>query len=260
LGGGRIIDHELERRRPVDGDVARHLALERRVPERRIRVRHRVDDRMPTESPEILDELERPLHAPSALRRPAVREHKDRAAIGRRSGLAHPPAAAAPPGDVRDDDFCASSSNAPMSHARPCGRLTPRWSATAHAPPSPVGRAGLPASIAGLPARSARVLVEPPLSASGPSFGSWPTRSPAASPARLQPPTLWTRLWPRVATVAAQSAALPPDAVLPATIVFASAIDRGWSLAIPRSSRRSGRRSRGRGSRDRRPRRPRCCR
>src|SRR5260370_27761970 len=70
--------------------------------------------------------------------------------------------------------FYGTNSNAPMSQAGPCGRVTPRWS---------VGGQPLalvpPWSIAGLPASSAWVWVGPPLPASGASSGSVPDRSVA---------------------------------------------------------------------------------
>ncbi len=56
-------------------------------------------------------------------------------------------------------------SNAPMSHALPAGRATPRWSLAEHP---------APASTAGLPDCSARVSVGPPLSARAASSGSTP--------------------------------------------------------------------------------------
>src|SRR5581483_9942669 len=75
-----------------------------------------------------------------------------------------------------------------MSHFAPWGREIPRWSV--------LGQPALsPASMAGLPARRAWVGVGPPLSWSGPSFGSVLLRSPVwlkkaaheASPLRLWP-------------------------------------------------------------------------
>src|SRR5215211_3680632 len=54
-----------------------------------------------------------------------------------------------------------------MSQRGPCGRLTPRWSVAGH----PLLALVRPASMAGLPGRSARVSVGPPLSCSGPSRG-----------------------------------------------------------------------------------------
>ena len=52
------------------------------------------------------------------------------------------------------------------------------------APSTPGTSAGSPASIAGLPGSSACVIVGPPLSASGPSIGSTPTRSPRGAESR----------------------------------------------------------------------------
>src|SRR5262249_7835699 len=80
-----------------------------------------------------------------------------------------------------------SVSYAPMSHRPPCGRGTPRWSVVAQAPSALPGGAGLPALIAGLPARSAWFGVGPPLAGGGASRGSCPTRLPAESPPSLQP-------------------------------------------------------------------------
>jgi hypothetical protein len=64
-------------------------------------------------------------------------------------------------------------SNAPMSHAAPCGRPTPRWSLAG-------GGQGPPPSMAALTAFSAMVCVGPPLFASPPSLGSELDRSPVA--------------------------------------------------------------------------------
>jgi len=101
------------------------------------------------------------------------------------------------------------SSKDPMSHAAPCGRETPRWSAEGHESVSPL-------SMAGLPAESAWVRVGPPLSASEPSCGSVVEMSPV--PVSPQLPSE-SRLCPMdVAVVPAQS--VPP--VLFATIVFLS--------------------------------------
>src|SRR5437870_471184 len=72
----------------------------------------------------------------------------------------------------------APSSYAPISHvAMPSplpssGRGKPRWSVAGG------GQSFPPASIAGLPGKSAWVGVGPPLSCSGPSCGSMLTRSP----------------------------------------------------------------------------------
>src|SRR5581483_9181610 len=74
-----------------------------------------------------------------------------------------PPPGGPPPGAGAG----TASSNAPMSHAGPCGRVTPRWSVAGQ--PAPV--AGT-ASMAGLSGSSARVRVGPPFSARGPNSGS----------------------------------------------------------------------------------------
>jgi hypothetical protein len=54
-----------------------------------------------------------------------------------------------------------------MSQLGPCGLETPRWSVAGQ--PAPTGGT---ASMAGLPGWRAKVWVEPPLLASGPSLGS----------------------------------------------------------------------------------------
>jgi hypothetical protein len=99
--------------------------------------------------------------------------------------------------------FPHANSYAPMSQAAPCGRATPRWSAPEQAPA---------ASMAGLPARSARVGVSPPLSASGPSIGSSPKRSPL-DPTTQQPDTDSIRL-PDDESLPEQSGASPPASEL----------------------------------------------
>ena len=69
-----------------------------------------------------------------------------------------------------------SYSNAPMSHAAPCGRLTPRWSVEAQGLLTP------PVSRAELPAPMGRVWVKPPLFASAPRSGSVVTMLVPAAP------------------------------------------------------------------------------
>src|SRR5204863_8213463 len=99
----------------------------------------------------------------------------------------------------------------------PWGRGTPRWSS--------VGASfGSPASIAGLPCVSAWVQVGPPLSCSGPSSGSTPTRSVLLYPASGQPLVLRTRLCPRDSRLPPMSSGVIgwplPDRLLPAIIEF----------------------------------------
>src|SRR5512143_1922354 len=94
-----------------------------------------------------------------------------------------------PPADVADDaltttvvapaPIVAPVSAAPTSHATPCGRGRPRWSAATPAPLQPPA-AGI-ASMAGLPECGSRVSVGPPLLASGSRLGSTPTMSCAAA-------------------------------------------------------------------------------
>ena len=83
----------------------------------------------------------------------------------------------------------APVSNAPISQAGPCGRVTPRWSVAGG------GQSGLPVSIAGLPSKSAWVKVGPPLFCSGPSLGSTLVRSVLES---VQLPLFSTRLYPEL--------------------------------------------------------------
>ena len=109
-----------------------------------------------------------------------------------------------------------TASNAPMSAVPPLnGRGRPRWSVAG----APVL---VPASMAGLPKISATVGVGPPLSASGPTFGSiklvLPTRVELVNPPAL--PTLPIRLLPWSTKTPATSES--PKPVLPAMIVFLS--------------------------------------
>src|SRR5213078_2821749 len=77
------------------------------------------------------------------------------------------------------------SSKAPLSHAGPWGRGTPRWSVAAH--PAPTGTR----SCAGLDAVIACVGVGPPFSASAPTAGSSASPGQALSgKSRLKPPSL----------------------------------------------------------------------
>ena len=69
-----------------------------------------------------------------------------------------------------------------MSLAVPTFLDRPRWSTVSKLPSGSVSPAGLAASIAGLPASRRWVLVGPPLSASGPSFASWPRILPVVTP------------------------------------------------------------------------------
>ena len=73
------------------------------------------------------------------------------------------------------------SSNAPMSTVLFTTRVKPRWSVVTGRPvDGSVGTRVLkPLSMAGLPGKRAMVGVGPPLSASGPSLGSKPTRLPS---------------------------------------------------------------------------------
>src|SRR5437870_4546206 len=109
-------------------------------------------------------------------------------------------------------------SNEPISHialplASPsCGRVMPRWSVAGG------GQSGLPASMAGLPAIRASVWVDPPLSASGPSFGSVLFTSPALAKPQL---ASLLRLYPW--EVMPSPAQLPFEP-LSATIVFLTAV------------------------------------
>lgn len=83
-----------------------------------------------------------------------------------------------------------------MSTTRPAPlkRLAPRWSVGRGSPPAPLASALLPASSAGLFASSAWVRVGPPLSASGPSFGSCPVMLCAVVPLMVAPAVLPIRL------------------------------------------------------------------
>src|SRR5437867_5211664 len=120
-----------------------------------------------------------------------------------------------------------------MSHRPPCGRATPRWSVGAQAPSALPGGAGLPALIAGLPARSAWFGVGPPLAAGGARRGSCPATFPVASPPSVQPARFPTRLYPPEVSVPVHSA--PLGAVLAARIVLASVTGPAVS-AIPPAS------------------------
>src|SRR3954453_3565682 len=97
----------------------------------------------------------------------------------------------------------------------PEGRGTPRWSVAAQ-PIEP------PALIAGLPGRSARVSVGPPLSARGARRGLVLGRSLGSLNGQDRSPA---RLWPcerKMTTPSLLQSALPVALVLPATIVFRS--------------------------------------
>ena len=101
------------------------------------------------------------------------------------------------------------ASKAPISQALPIGREIPRWSVDGQ----PVF---VPASIAGLPARSARVGMEPgALSCSGPSNGSVSVISPVAVKPHVLP---LSRLYPFEVKVPAQLLgallARPPDRIV----------------------------------------------
>src|SRR5262245_7447045 len=99
-----------------------------------------------------------------------------------------------------------------MSQRPPAGRAAPLWSATAQASAVPAA-AVLPAFLAGLPARSARVGVGPPLPPSAPSSGSRaappvPMRSDLAAVKALQPLPVPSRLWPPESGAPEQSGSL----------------------------------------------------
>src|SRR5262245_34187741 len=68
---------ELERRRPIDGGRRGDLVEQRRIPERPVRIADRVNDGVPAGGGQILDELQRALHAASTLGRKAIREDQD---------------------------------------------------------------------------------------------------------------------------------------------------------------------------------------
>ena len=110
--------------------------------------------------------------------------------------------------------FGGSYSNAPVSQAIPCGRLTPRWS---------VDRVQLTTgtwSIAGLPLSNAWVSVSPPLFCNGPRFGFVLCRSPGPfKPSVLQVPSL-TMLLPLEVNRAPPHFRQSPPPLL-ATIVLA---------------------------------------
>jgi len=80
---------DLDRRRRVDGHAGRNLLAEAGIPQVGERVRHRVDDRVPAEPREVLDELEGALNPASPLRGPAEREHEDRSSRRRDRRRAH---------------------------------------------------------------------------------------------------------------------------------------------------------------------------
>src|SRR5438270_122968 len=109
------------------------------------------------------------------------------------------------------------ASYAPMSHALPLGRLTPRWSVAGHF---------TAASIAGLPFFSAKVRVGPPFDASVPSFGLRFLMSPGFF--RPQVFAL-SRLCPAEVTPPAQLSGLPGPVegadVFAARIVFLRVTD-----------------------------------
>src|SRR3972149_2670268 len=109
---------------------------------------------------------------------------------------------------VAPNSYAPISQVAVLSPSPSTGRANPRWSVAGG------GQSGLPASMAGLPGRRAWVWVEPPLSASGPSSGAIPGRSPAA--VRLHVLSL-SRLWPADVVLAQ----FPPEGLL-ATMVFLS--------------------------------------
>src|SRR5919199_6911941 len=93
-----------------------------------------------------------------------------------------------------------------MSQATPFGRAAPRWSVGGQ----PAPEAGTP-SMAGLPNRSARVRVGPPLFASPPSFGS------TSAPGQLESPNEMS--WPPSVIAPEQL-----GAALPATMLFVSVV------------------------------------
>jgi len=121
-------------------------------------------------------------------------------------------------------------STAPMSQVRlvapKTGRTTPRWSVAWQAPPPLPGAAGLPASMAGLPGKSACVEVGPPLFVSGPSLGLMgATSEPSWSPApalSAQPVALPIRLWPPEVSVPAQSGSGLDIDAFPAIMLLAT--------------------------------------
>src|SRR3954452_23334014 len=111
----------------------------------------------------------------------------------------------------------AAASTAPLSQATPCGRADPRWSTAGQSTPTAASRAGLPSS-------RPCVCVGPPLSASGPSRGSFPVVSLAVAPVRVQPVVLPMTLAPPELTVPPQSGAPPVASVLPPTTDAVSSV------------------------------------
>src|SRR6185436_11003575 len=109
-------------------------------------------------------------------------------------------------------------SNAPTSHAAPIGRLTPRWSASGHPTVLPASRAGLPGS-------KPIVRVGPPLSASGPTFGSVLFRLSGAVRAALASEQM---LWPR-SVIAPRQLLLEES---PPTIVLSRNVNAPLSVAM----------------------------
>src|SRR5262245_20861459 len=105
-------------------------------------------------------------------------------------------------------------SYAPMSQCAPFGRAMPRWSRLLTREAAQVESS--PASMAGEPASSAKVLVEPPLFASGPRFGS-PLRAGEQEPSSIR----LLVLVPMVASLVQSSLLLAKEAELFAMIVFA---------------------------------------
>ena len=106
------------------------------------------------------------------------------------------------------------------------GRTTPRWSVASQAPLPLPAVAGLPASIAGLPARRVKVKVGPPLFVSGPRFAFIGiVLEPSLSPMPaliLQPVVLPIRLWPPEVRTPSQSGRLKlPEVLFPEIMLFA---------------------------------------
>ena len=116
----------------------------------------------------------------------------------------------------------ACTSNAPMS-ARPAttrAKPSPRWSKSL---PGKAGSGSGPASVAGLPARSAMVWVGPPLAASAASIGSTPIWVPPASvtttAGSITPRIEWSDV---IAPTGPRSIPLLPARIVPTTLVLPS--------------------------------------
>src|SRR5438552_8272725 len=141
----------------------------------------------------------------------------------------------------------ALTSTAPMSHAAPCGRTTPRSSVLGGGQPAA-------ASIAGLPARGARVsrkLGPGGLYCSEPRSGSVFGRSPATVgvqelplsmllPSDMMPPlqlfgVLAARMVFRTSTVPVPLLEVPPPALapLPATVLLSRRAEPSFQRAPP---------------------------